>query len=186
MKRLLPSAILFLLLNISFNGYALEAPYKVKGQHFTIYYEEDVNLLNVAHNVSIPSSVYLLDDKGKEADDGDGGPVDILKKNIDVLFNEVSDILDMHLYSYNGNIKICRNKEQLKEEYHRLFNTELLSESFYYYGENAIFLNAENLTPGIASHEIAHAIINHYFVVVPPIKVQEVLAAYVEYNINKY
>ena len=35
------------------------------------------------------------------------------------------------------------------------------------------------------AHEIAHAIINHYFVVPPSVKMQEILSGYVEYSLNK-
>jgi len=34
-------------------------------------------------------------------------------------------------------------------------------------------------------HEIGHAVISNYFVVQPPIRIQEVLAGYVEYQLRK-
>ena len=37
----------------------------------------------------------------------------------------------------------------------------------------------------VLGHEIGHAVISHYFVVLPSVKVQEVLAVYVEYQLRK-
>jgi hypothetical protein len=37
----------------------------------------------------------------------------------------------------------------------------------------------------VLGHEIAHAIMSHYFVVLPSEKIQEVLAGFVEYQLRK-
>ena len=39
---------------------------------------------------------------------------------------------------------------------------------------------------GILMHEMSHAIISRFFPVPAPVKVQEVLAMYVEYNLQSY
>jgi len=57
--------------------------------------------------------------------------------------------------------------------------------SFYVNDISAIYISGENFRREILGHEIAHAIINHYFVVSPPIKVQEILAKYIEYQLRK-
>ena len=50
---------------------------------------------------------------------------------------------------------------------------------------NTIYASAENFKIGVIGHEIAHAVISHYFVVQPSVKIQEVLAGYVEYQLRK-
>ena len=105
---------------------------------------------------------------------------------VDTLFLRICDLLDMHLYSYRGNIKICRDYNQLSQIYRNLFNADLKgTRSFYTYDLNTIYISPESFQLGILGHEIAHAIISHYFVVQPPVKVAEVLAGYVEYQLRK-
>lgn len=183
MKRLEILVLSFLIV-LPFSLYAFDFPERCESEHFTIYYQAGVDLLDVAYKINIDSSAWVY--KGQDETIVAGSkPEDILAQGVNNLFDEVSDILDMHLYSYSGDIKICANKEELKKVFFKLFGRKLQAESFYYPDGNAIYISPVGLRPGILGHEMAHAIICHYFVVMPPMKVQEVLAGYVEYSINK-
>ncbi|MCM8794102.1 MAG: hypothetical protein NC898_06600, partial [Candidatus Omnitrophica bacterium] len=127
------------------------------------------------------SSPHLLSSTQMESNN----PEKILNDTLDALFLEVSDILDIHLRSFKGNIIILNDFQSLDREFYRLYRMPLKSFSFYVYETNTIYISFDNLRVGILGHEIAHAIINHYFVVPPPMKIQEVLAGYVEYTLNK-
>jgi hypothetical protein len=91
----------------------------------------------------------------------------------------------MQLYSLQGKIKICKDFAQLSTIYCNFFNKELGATSFYVSDLNTIYTSAENFKREIIGHEIVHAIISHYFVVLPSVKIQEVLAGYVEYQLRK-
>ena len=109
-----------------------------------------------------------------------------LASGIDSLFLRVCNILDIHLYSYRGKIKVCQDYNQLDSIYSGLFGTSLANRhSFYVFSLNTIYISADNFKREILGHEIGHAVISHYFVVLPPVKVQEVLAGYVEYQLRK-
>ncbi|NQS99649.1 MAG: hypothetical protein HQ595_01075, partial [Candidatus Omnitrophica bacterium] len=96
-------------------------------------------------------------------------------------------ILDMRLYNnFRGKVKICRNDYQLQRTYLNLLSTDLNSNfPFYIHSSKTIYVSAENFTTQALGHEIAHAVISHYFVVLPSVKTQEVLAGYVEYQLRK-
>ena len=99
---------------------------------------------------------------------------------------QVSDILDMHIYSLKINIKVCRTPEELSELYKNMFNTGLgHQKSFYVYRTNTIYAYEDSFKREIIGHEMAHAILCHYFPVPPPVKIQEVLAMYVEYSLRR-
>jgi len=176
--------ILLFIFVLASSVYAQDFALVCDGDYFTIHCQEGVDPLNIAYKIKAGPNFYIYKDSDKKIFRG-GSPGDILAENIDALFEEVSDLLDMHLYSYHGDIKIFLTKDNLGKVFSKLLGEELKSESFYYHNENAIYISAESLKPGILAHEIAHAIISHYFVVLPPVKVQEVLSGYVEYNINK-
>lgn len=182
MKQLAALGLLFF--SGTFLSQAVEFPQRVESEYFSIYYQSGVDLFEVAYRINIGGPLYIYRDESKLIVEAESFQ-DLLAQNVDLLFQEVSDILDMHLYSFYGELKICRNQEQLQRIFSEISGGELKSQSFYDSASNTIYISQEGLRPGILAHEIAHAIISHFFVVEPPQKVQEVLAGFVEYHINK-
>ncbi|MFH1128650.1 MAG: hypothetical protein V1699_04510 [Candidatus Omnitrophota bacterium] len=157
---------------------------KMESKHFTIYYKPQVDLWRLAQELNVSPSDELLAGKAtKEGASSEAGLVDML----DTLFTKVCDILDMRLYSFKGTIKICEDSRQLNSIYHQVFNKAPTQEtrSFYAYAVNTIYTSVDNFKLVIVGHEIGHAIISHYFVVQPSVKIQELLAAYVEFQLRK-
>ena len=110
---------------------------------------------------------------------------DVLSKTLDALFLEVSDILDIHIYSFHGDIKLLPDQESINSQFRAFFEMDLNQGSFYLPERNTIYISFADLTLGMLGHEIGHAIMSRYFVVPPPAKIQEILAGYVEYNLRK-
>ncbi len=156
---------------------------EAQGKHFTVYYSPNTEAFSLLHGLRIFASDQVL--AGSQIGRGESAGAE-LANMVDILFLRVCDILDMQLYSYKGNIKICVNQAQLNEIYNRLFGKELGQKSFYVYDLNTIYISADNFTREILGHEMAHAVICHYFVVAPSVKVQEILASYVEYQLRKF
>ena len=108
-----------------------------------------------------------------------------LAQMLDTLFIQVSDILEMHLYSLKINIKVFKNNTELSDIYSRLFKSSLDGKSSFYASDfNSIYVSEDGFKSGIIGHEMSHAIICHYFPTPVPIKVQELLAMYVEYTLR--
>lgn len=155
---------------------------KIESKYFVTYYTPQSDLYDFLQQLDIRAGDKVLADfpltknKSREAE---------FAADLDTLFMRVSDVLDMHLYSFRGNIKICSDYEQLKRVYNRIFDKELKSPSFYVYDLNTIYISAENFKTEILGHEMAHSVMSHYFVVSPPAKIQEILAGYVEYQLRK-
>jgi hypothetical protein len=128
-----------------------------------------------------PSEKVLFDKNANKTLSHEEELVDML----DTLFMQVCDITDMRMYSFKVDIKICRDYDELNALYEQFFKSDLhFKRSFYFYDPNSIYVAQEGVQRDIMGHEIAHAIISHYFVVPPPVKIQEVLAMYVEYNLR--
>lgn len=109
----------------------------------------------------------------------------LLSDTLDTLYLEVSDILDIHIYSFHGNIKIVRTQADVSSIFKKYFNQSFPERSFYLHERNTIYIAFPGLTLGMLGHEISHSIISHYFVVLPPEKMQEILCGYVEYGLRK-
>lgn len=157
---------------------------KIEGKYFTIYCAPELEPYVLARNLNVAPLAGIISGTpmAEESASGDQELADML----DTLFIRVCDILDMHLYTFKGTIKICRDSAQLNTIYQVLFGkgAKQVTRSFYAYSVNTIYTSAENFGLGIMGHEIGHMIINNYFVVVPPERVQEVLSAYVEFQLR--
>jgi hypothetical protein len=104
---------------------------------------------------------------------------------LDALYLEVSDILDIHMYDLEINLEIVPSKSYLSGRIRQYLKRDLNLPSFYLHDQKTVYISEEDLTVGMLAHEVAHAIVSHYFVVPPPHKIQEVLCGYVEYSIRK-
>lgn len=156
---------------------------KMDGEHVSVYCAPELDIAGLDRKLNImPSDKILAGKAAKTA----LSPEKELSDSLDTIFVQVSDIMDMHLYSLEIVIKVCSDDVQLSSIYTSLFNASLGGRrSFYVFSFNTIYVSAEGFTKEIIGHEMAHAIICHYFVVPPPVKIQEVLAMYVEYNLRR-
>lgn len=155
---------------------------KIKGNHFIIYYAPQIEVSALIQQLNIGPSDKLL--VGKSINEK-LSPETELADILDTLFMRACDILDMQLYSFQGNIEIYQDHAQLSAIYSNLFDKKLSEPSFYVFDFNTVYTSAENFKREIVGHEIAHAIISRYFVVLPSVKIQEVLAGYVEYQLRR-
>jgi len=157
---------------------------KLVTKQFTVYYAEQLELPALAKKLKISFSDRVLagtDPKLSTLSDQLG-----FAEALDILFLGVCNMLDMNLYSFQGTIKICRDTIQLNDIYTNLFGSSLGGRySFYVSDLNTIYISQEHFEREVLGHEIAHAIISHYFVVQPPVRASEILAGYVEYQLSK-
>lgn len=155
---------------------------KIEGSYFIVYYAPLLDLSDLARTLDTGAADKISVGKSIKKV---SSPEEELGDMMDVLFLQVSDILDMHIYSFRGTLKICRNREHLKTIYNNLFGKELKANSLYVAGINTIYVSPEYFNRAVLGHEIAHAIISRYFAVEPPERAAEVLAGYVEYQLRK-
>jgi len=157
---------------------------KTESKHFVIYYSPQVDLSYLALQLNVSPSDNLL--AGKPVGRGEVTELGTsVADMLDTLFTQVCDILDMQLFSFQGEIKVCRDERQLKEVYYNLFRKDLEARSFYVNSLNTIYIASDSFKREILGHEMAHAIVSHYFVVLPSVKIQELLATYTEYQLRK-
>jgi hypothetical protein len=184
MKRAYCSISLCIIIVLSSRlGFAQEQklPLIIESKYLSLYGEKklDFNLLLTKLYFD-----YLLqpDTVFQESSHDEEG---VLSKTLDALFLEVSDILDIHMYSFHADIKLLPDQESVSSQFKKFFKQEFSERSFYLSETNTIYISFADLTLGMLGHEIAHAIISRYFVVPPPAKIQEVLSGYVEYTLRK-
>ena len=156
---------------------------KIDGKYVAVYCADGLDAAVLGHRLNIGPSDKIQAGKSAKTEES---PEKELSEMLDTLYLQVSDITDMHLYSLRVALKVCSDGNQLNSIYNNLFNESLGGRlSFYVFSSNTIYVSADGFTKEIIGHEMTHAIICHYFVVPPPVKIQEILAMYVEYNLRR-
>ena len=152
-----------------------------QSKYFSLYGQKELDKYSLLKKLGLNYLIHPETLLKKDNQD----PRDTLAKALDALYLEVSDILDIHIYSFHGKISIQPDQNSLQALCKEHFGFSFKERSVYVHDNNTIYLSLPDLTVGMLGHEIAHAIISHYFVVPPPAKVQEVLCGYVEYTLRK-
>ncbi|MDP2923010.1 MAG: hypothetical protein Q8O30_04745 [Candidatus Omnitrophota bacterium] len=153
----------------------------IESKYFTIIFDCNCDFAEFVKKIDLQDSLNL--------DNISSGPQDIksiVAESMDKLYLEISDVLDIHMYSYHGKIKVFSTKQEMLDTAFRgasMATSDL--PGLYMPTDNTIYISFSDFTLGMLSHEIAHAIICNYFVTPPPLKVQEILAGYVEYSVRK-
>jgi hypothetical protein len=111
---------------------------------------------------------------------GSDSLIDRITSKVDVLFERVQEILDMRKKMKKVTIHIYHDKAQLHDAYSRIYKGPCRIRAWYRYKNNTVYVNVNDLHEGMLAHELAHAIIDHYLLVRPPVATAEILARYVD------
>lgn len=149
--------------------------------HFTIHVEDGVDVQKLAMKIVVPLSLQT----DVFQPDGDIY-TDSFADQLDLLYLVVGKILDIQLKHFKIEVRICKDAESLERISEQLFGTRIQPGGFFVVSLNTLYVDAENVTLNILGHELAHAIQAHYFGVPPPERIQEILSAFVEYELRKY
>lgn len=148
----------------------------------TVFYEKDIDLRLVNRRINLRFSDFYNPRRFKKKP---GLSIEeILSEKFDAIFMRIEDILDMYPSRIRVRINIYKDKEGLNAAYEEIFNEPNTASSFYIYKTNTIYTTERAITEGILAHEMAHCIIDHYFVILPPRKIQEMLAVYADVHLK--
>jgi hypothetical protein len=156
---------------------------KVDSEHFTIYYKPGIDIDSLISQLHVSPTDQILTNQTLNT----SSPQDQLSSMVEVLFARACDVLDMHIYSLKADIKIFPTQQDLTAYYNKLFHAHVPCTGYAFYLDDtrSIYMSAENFRREILGHEMGHAIMSRYFVVQPSVRIQEVLAGYIEYQLRK-
>ncbi|MDO8525210.1 MAG: hypothetical protein Q7S07_01835 [Candidatus Omnitrophota bacterium] len=145
----------------------------------SIYYKSGANLDLIESNLRKRAAYFSSDMPG------DGAPVEEkIRYQLDALFRRAEDILGMRPADIHIKIKIFRDRKELNDEHIKIFDAagEGLK-AFYVDKYNTIYISEADISDSTMAHEMGHAIIDHYFTVIPPDSIRELLAEYVDLHL---
>jgi hypothetical protein len=148
----------------------------------TVFCEEGVDIKTVNKRLNLSFSDFYSPRGFKQRPDL--SIEDMISDKIDAIFNRAEEILDMYPAKIHVAINIYKTQKELNEVYEGFFHEPNTAPSFYIYKTNAIYTVESAINENILAHEMAHCIIDHYFVILPPKKIQEMLAVYVDVHLK--
>ena len=150
----------------------------IESRHFTVYYRPGADLDRMARRLKKKMSYF-----GTSGAYG-GTAGENIAGRMDALLARAKEVLDMYPKMPRLNIRIFGTREELGGEYRKIFGETKNHRSFYIHKQKTIYTSEADISDSVIAHEMAHAIIDHYFAVIPSGKASEVLASYVDLHLG--
>lgn len=150
----------------------------IQSEYFTIEYEDTVDIKSVVSRLSrrgILSGSFLWSDRSTSS-----APEDKIAGMVDKLLKRAEETLNMYTPGLKLTLKIFNERSSLENAYFRMFGTRKDYDAFYVYENRTIYTSRYSVSDSVIIHEMAHAVVDDYFLVKPPPKVSELLATYVD------
>jgi len=147
----------------------------------TLYFRYDVDIDTVNNWLDTYKVDYGLLEKpprpGESANDR-------IAYKFDLIFYKVQELLDMRPKDLHLNVRIYRHQEDLDRVYLEIFDQENRFIAYYVFKMNTLFASEAKMSANVMAHEIAHCVVDHYFSVIPPQKVAEMIAQYADAHLR--
>lgn len=140
-------------------------------QYVTIHYSEDSDIATFTRNIGRGLQFF--------GESQEKNPM-LAKNRVDAIVERVEQILDMYPSNLHFKIYIYPAYKDLSLKYLGMGSFGKSPIAFYNHKTRAIYLSLSDTTDGVLAHEIGHAVINFFFPVPPPARMQEILAQYVD------
>lgn len=150
---------------------------------FTVLYKPGVNLKRIESRLRY--SAFPVSRELKELYTSPTYDINRrIANRLEALLQRVKSILGMNP-AMSLNIRIFRTHQELREEYYRLFRNSQDYPAFYIHGLKTIYTSEQDMLDLVIAHEMGHAVIDHYFNVIPPEKIAETIASYVDSHLER-
>lgn len=147
----------------------------------TIYFRYDVDINAVNSRLDTYKVDYgLLETPPKPGESAE----ERVAYKFDLIFYKVQELLDMRPADLHLNVRIYRDQNDLDRIYLEIFSEENKFIAYYIFKINTLFASEAKMAANVMAHEIAHCIVDHYFSVIPPKKVAEMIAQYADVHLR--
>ena len=81
-------------------------------------------------------------------------------------------------------IRVAKDNSQISAEHAARYGFGTDAIAFYIFENNTIYATAREISESVLAHEMGHCILDHYFGIRPPRKIEEMLAMYVDEHLQ--
>lgn len=103
---------------------------------------------------------------------------------LDIVIEKVEVVLDMFPNNLAITVRILADRAAVSGVYRQKYNRKVDYVAYYSLSENTIYFSAYDTSIRVVAHEIAHAIVDHFFEVRPPYNMHELMAQFAEKHVT--
>ncbi|MBL7070779.1 MAG: hypothetical protein ISS26_01240 [Candidatus Omnitrophica bacterium] len=155
----------------------------IESSYATIFVDKDIRIKDVTERIDVSFARYDPIEKQLFLDKGTS-PEEKLATKIDIIIRKAKKILDMHPHDFHVKIRVYGSGDEMWDIYEYIFKERREYKAFYIHGFDTVYIPVEYVTESILAHELAHSIIDTYFKTLPPEKIRELLACYVDVHLK--
>jgi hypothetical protein len=155
----------------------------ITSSYAAIYVQNSLDLKSAVRKIDVDFARYDPVEKEIFLERGLSSEAQLANR-VDILVRKARKILDMYPEGFKIKIKIYNNQEELDGAYKEIFEEEANHKAFYVHKFKTIYISSNNLSESVLAHEIGHSVIDTYFTVLPPPKIRELLACYVDLHLR--
>lgn len=108
-----------------------------------------------------------------------------ISARLQFLLMRTQDILGMKPQIPSISIKVFRSRRELEDECRRMSQGQSEFASFYIHALTTIFTSEKDIGDSVIAHEMAHSVMDYYFMAPPPPTVAELMARYVDEHLER-
>lgn len=155
-----------------------EAAYRSRYISKLIYQSVD-DLTEFNDNLSLTRSLSAMVSQKRPATIED----EVLAK-LDIIIEKVEVVLDMFPNNLAMTVRILKNRDYVSGVYMQKYNKRVDYIAYYSLSEDTAYFSARDASLRVVSHEIGHAIVDHFFEVRPPYTMHELMAQFAEKHVT--
>ena len=183
MRRIWYFFLLLTGLLVTAKGYAktedLENWERIDSRYCIIWLHPSIEVKKVNHRISTRGvRPQIRVDKGDTEENK-------LAAKCDTLFRRAEEVLDMYPPGVHTTIRVAKDHSEIEGIYAQRFGYGTKAISFYVFENNTIYTTVKDLSESVLVHEMAHCIIDHYFRIRPPRKIEELLAMHADAHLRE-
>lgn len=152
-----------------------------RGQYVTVEYGSDKQLLREFNNrlkLSRTLEYYLKKKQIVTVED------EVIAK-LDILVEKVETVLEMFPARLHMKLVLLPARQDVAAIYRQRYQKKANHIAYYSLSENTIYISVSDAKLPVVAHEIGHAVVDQYFQVRPPYDIHELMAEYVEENVDR-
>ena len=146
---------------------------RVDSHYCTLWFDSGINIGKIKHKISVRGVSRLKLPKGSS-------PETELAAKCDILFERAEELLDMYPPGIHITLKITASRDTIARVHEGQYGEGTDAIAIYLFEENTVYAWGKEISESVLIHEMAHCILDHYFQVRPPRKIEELLAMHVD------
>lgn len=149
-------------------------------RYVTLQYNGDVELLKDFNNEIVLTRklrYYLNKKRTVTVED------EVLAK-LDIIIEKAETLLDMFPPNLHITIVLLPTRKDVAAIYKQKYGKDVNHIAYYSLKEKTIYVSVDNASLRVITHEIGHALVDHYFDVRPPYTMHELMARFAEQHID--